>query len=65
MGEGTSEFLTPRVPALVSADATAKQANDNSGYIGAAIVGSFVAIVAIWYASRWAWRKLRARHVSI
>ncbi|KAJ7819386.1 NicO-domain-containing protein [Mycena olivaceomarginata] len=33
-------------------------ANDNSGYIGAAIVGSFVLVVACWYGSR---RLLSAR----
>ncbi|KAJ7134716.1 high-affinity nickel-transport protein-domain-containing protein [Mycena epipterygia] len=34
------------------------KANDNSGYIGAAIVGAFVVVVACWYASR---RLLSAR----
>ncbi|KAF9221667.1 NicO-domain-containing protein [Gyrodon lividus] len=29
------------------------QANDNSGYIGAAIVGAFVMIVSGWYMTRW------------
>ncbi|KAI0670977.1 high-affinity nickel-transport protein-domain-containing protein [Trametes maxima] len=36
-------------------------ANDNSGYIGAAIVGSFVAIVASWYGARFLYRKWHAR----
>ncbi|KAJ7784464.1 NicO-domain-containing protein [Mycena metata] len=38
-------------------------ANDNSGYIGAAIVGAFVVIVAGWYVTRrvLAWRA-RGRH---
>ncbi|GJE88284.1 NicO-domain-containing protein [Phanerochaete sordida] len=40
-------------------------ANDNSGYIGAAIVGSFVAIVGAWYGGRYVWRKLRTRHLEI
>ncbi len=35
------------------------QANDNSGYIGAAIVGAFVIIVAGWYGGRQAIRKYR------
>ncbi|KAJ6559097.1 NicO-domain-containing protein [Mycena vulgaris] len=34
------------------------KANDNSGYIGAAIVGGFIVVVACWYASR---RLLSAR----
>ncbi|PBK74915.1 NicO-domain-containing protein [Armillaria solidipes] len=37
------------------------KANDNSGYIGAAIVGAFVVIVAGWYGGRWAIRKNRER----
>lgn len=37
------------------------QAADNSGYIGAAIVGAFVAVVAGWYGVRWVLRKKRAR----
>ncbi|KAG7440854.1 NicO-domain-containing protein [Guyanagaster necrorhizus] len=37
------------------------KANDNSGYIGAAIVGVFVTIVAGWYGGRWAIRKNRER----
>lgn len=40
-------------------------ANDNSGYIGAAIVGSFVTIVGIWYGGKYLWRKLRRRHLEI
>ncbi|KAI0763623.1 high-affinity nickel-transport protein-domain-containing protein [Trametes elegans] len=39
-------------------------ANDNSGYIGAAIVGSFIAIVACWYGARAVYRKWRVRQVS-
>ena len=38
-----------------------QQANDNSGYIGAAIVGVFLFIVGSWYGTRWAFRKLLAR----
>ncbi|THH27572.1 hypothetical protein EUX98_g6615 [Antrodiella citrinella] len=33
------------------------RANDNSGYIGAAIVGSFVFVVGCWYGSRYAYRR--------
>ncbi|KAJ6534479.1 NicO-domain-containing protein [Mycena vulgaris] len=36
-------------------------ANDNSGYIGAAIVGSFVAVVVCWYTSRRVLPACRAR----
>ncbi|KAH9924277.1 NicO-domain-containing protein [Epithele typhae] len=36
-------------------------ANDNSGYIGAAIVGSFVFVVASWYATKFVYRKWHAR----
>ncbi|KAK0188034.1 NicO-domain-containing protein [Armillaria mellea] len=36
-------------------------ANDNSGYIGAAIVGAFIVIVAVWYGGCWAIRKNRER----
>jgi len=37
------------------------QANDSSGYIGAAIVGAFVVIVAGWYGVRWCMRKYGKR----
>ncbi|KAF8919042.1 high-affinity nickel-transport protein-domain-containing protein [Mucidula mucida] len=37
------------------------RANDNSGYIGAAIVGSFIIIVAGWYGGRWVARKYHRR----
>jgi len=33
------------------------QANEQSGYIGAAIVGAFLAVVLGWYSSRWALRR--------
>ncbi|KAG5652879.1 hypothetical protein H0H81_003242 [Sphagnurus paluster] len=39
------------------------RAGDNSGYIGAAIVGGFVAIVAGWYATRWVIRTRMASKV--
>jgi uncharacterized membrane protein YphA (DoxX/SURF4 family) len=39
----------------------AMQANDNSGYIGASIVGGFLAIVAAGYTLRWSIRKVRDR----
>ncbi|KAK0221791.1 NicO-domain-containing protein [Armillaria fumosa] len=41
------------------------KANDNSGYIGAAIVGAFVVIVAGWYGGRWAIRKNRERSRAV
>ena len=34
------------------------QANDQSGFIGVAIVGAFLLIVVGWYGGRWAMRKL-------
>ncbi|KAG6335565.1 hypothetical protein ID866_3528, partial [Astraeus odoratus] len=34
-----------------------QQANDNSGYIGAAIVGVFVLLVAGWYGGKWVIRR--------
>ena len=37
------------------------QANDNSGYIGAAIVGSFVFVVSSWYGVRYLYRKWQKR----
>ncbi|KAI0662057.1 NicO-domain-containing protein [Cubamyces menziesii] len=37
------------------------KANDNSGYIGAAIVGSFIAVVSGWYGARFLYRKWKAR----
>ncbi|KAI0333765.1 NicO-domain-containing protein [Cubamyces sp. BRFM 1775] len=37
------------------------RANDNSGYIGAAIVGSFVAVVSGWYGVRFLYRKWGVR----
>ncbi|EKM51899.1 uncharacterized protein PHACADRAFT_262302 [Phanerochaete carnosa HHB-10118-sp] len=40
-------------------------ANNISGYIGAAIVGSFVAVVGIWYGSKYAWRRSRKGHLEI
>ncbi|KAH8104710.1 NicO-domain-containing protein [Cristinia sonorae] len=33
------------------------KANDNSGYIGAAIVGSFIFVVCCWYGSRYLYRR--------
>ncbi|KAI0789798.1 high-affinity nickel-transport protein-domain-containing protein [Abortiporus biennis] len=41
------------------------KANDNSGYIGAAIVGAFLTIVGIWYGSRWVWRKYKTDTVTV
>lgn len=32
-------------------------ANNQSGYIGAAIVGAFLAVVLGWYGTRWALRR--------
>ncbi|KAI0352650.1 NicO-domain-containing protein [Trametes cingulata] len=39
-------------------------ANDNSGYIGAAIVGSFIAVVTGWYGARFLYRKWQARRAA-
>jgi high-affinity nickel-transport protein len=36
-----------------------QQANNNSGYIGAGIVGSFVLVVGGWYGGRWAYQNRR------
>ncbi|OCB86287.1 NicO-domain-containing protein [Sanghuangporus baumii] len=41
--------------------AWAKVTPDQSGYIGAAIVGVFVAILVGWYGGRWALRKMKKR----
>ncbi|KAH9889835.1 NicO-domain-containing protein [Cubamyces lactineus] len=41
------------------------RANDNSGYIGAAIVGSFIAVVSSWYGVRFLHRKWKARRSTI
>ncbi|KAI0304491.1 high-affinity nickel-transport protein-domain-containing protein [Multifurca ochricompacta] len=35
------------------------KANDNSGYIGAGIVGTFVLVVGGWYGGRWAFSKTK------
>jgi len=37
------------------------KANDNSGYIGASIVGTFVLVVGGWYGGRWGINKWKAR----
>ncbi|KAF9261410.1 NicO-domain-containing protein [Marasmius fiardii PR-910] len=39
-------------------------ANDNSGYIGAGIVGAFVVVVAAWYGGRWIVRR-HSRGISV
>ena len=49
---------------LLNADICAwylSQANDNSWYIGAAIVASFVFVVSSWYGGRFLYRKWHAR----
>ncbi|KAI8986207.1 NicO-domain-containing protein [Trametes punicea] len=38
-------------------------ANDNSGYIGAAIVGSFIVVVSAWYGARYVYRNWQRRRV--
>lgn len=43
---------------------TASQANDASGFIGAAIVGAFVSVVAVSYGSRWAYRRMREKRIQ-
>lgn len=42
---------------------TPRQANDDSGFIGAAIVGGFVILLAGWYGSRWVLRRVKEREV--
>jgi len=37
------------------------KANQNSGYIGAAIVGGFLAIVAVGHTYKWSARKVKGR----
>lgn len=37
------------------------RANDQSGYIGAAIVGCFAAILFGWYGAKWGMKKWKAR----
>ncbi|KAG6815737.1 hypothetical protein H0H87_011848 [Tephrocybe sp. NHM501043] len=41
------------------------RANDNSGYIGVAIVGSFLTIVAVWHGIRWTARKIASKRAQI
>ncbi len=41
-----------------------EKANNQSGYIGAAIVGGFVAVVGSWYGVRYVWHRRRPEHVS-
>lgn len=36
--------------------------NDNSGYIGAGIVGTFVLITGSWYGGRWVFSYVRRQH---
>jgi nickel/cobalt transporter (NiCoT) family protein len=37
-----------------------RQANENSGYIGVGIVGSFVLVVCGWYGGRWGFGKWKS-----
>ncbi|KAF8586584.1 NicO-domain-containing protein [Ramaria rubella] len=39
-----------------------EKANDNSGFIGAAIVGGFVALVASWYMAAWAVKRWKGKN---
>ena len=41
------------------------QANDNSGYIGAGIVGAFIVVVASWFGGRKIVRKWRSRRDAV
>ncbi|KAL1753727.1 high-affinity nickel-transport protein-domain-containing protein [Schizophyllum commune] len=41
------------------------RANDNSGYIGAGIVGAFVVVVASWFGGRKVVRKWRSRRAAV
>ena len=40
------------------------KANDNSGYIGAAIVGGFLLVVVGWYGGQWVAKKLKKQIIS-
>lgn len=40
------------------------QANDNSGFIGAGIVGAFILIVCGWYGSIWIGHKFRGKRTQ-
>jgi len=40
------------------------KANDQSGYIGAAIVGGFLLVVVGWYGGRWVAKKLREKSLN-
>lgn len=40
------------------------QANDNSGFIGAGIVGAFILIVCGWYGSIWIGQKFRGKRTQ-
>ena len=42
-----------------------RQANDNSGYIGAGIVGAFVLVVSGWYGGRWAFARWKRGSIII
>jgi high-affinity nickel-transport protein len=37
-------------------------ANDHSGIIGAAVVGSFIFVVTAWYGGKWLARNLKRSH---
>ncbi|KAL0575200.1 hypothetical protein V5O48_006761 [Marasmius crinis-equi] len=41
------------------------EANDNSGYIGAGIVGAFVVVVTAWYGGRWIVRRRQRGRVAL
>ncbi|KAI5835816.1 NicO-domain-containing protein [Schizophyllum commune Tattone D] len=41
------------------------RANDNSGYIGAGIVGTFIVVVASWFGGRKVVRKWRSRRAAV
>jgi hypothetical protein len=41
------------------------QANENSGLIGAVIVGVFVSIVAGFYVGKWAWGRYGRRRIVL
>lgn len=38
-----------------------QQAANNSGYVGAAIVGVFAMVVACWYGIRWGMSRMKRR----
>lgn len=62
-GEGgqKSFFPLPFFQQMLTICVLIVKANDQSGYIGAAIVGGFLLLVVGWYGGQWAAKKLKAK----